>query len=147
MKPPVAIDVDRVDKGFRVQSHPRSAPRGTGSRGPSGGRRGRELAVLRDISFEVHQGEFFGIVGRNGSGKSTLLKLLASIYRPDRGRIRLAGRLAPFLELGVGFNPQLAAYDNVVLNGVMMGLSAREARRRYEETSTSPGSESTPTSS
>jgi ABC-2 type transport system ATP-binding protein len=133
MKPPVAIDVDRVDKGFRVQSHPRSAPRGARGRGPSGGRRGRELPVLRDISFEVHRGEFFGIVGRNGSGKSTLLKLLASIYRPDRGRIRIAGRLAPFLELGVGFNPQLAAYDNVVLNGVMMGLSAREARRRYAE--------------
>jgi ABC-2 type transport system ATP-binding protein len=90
----------------------------------------RELKALQGIDFEVHQGEFFGIVGRNGSGKSTLLKVLASIYRADRGRIRLAGRLAPFIELGVGFNPELTARENVEMNGVMMGLSRREARRR-----------------
>jgi ABC-type polysaccharide/polyol phosphate transport system ATPase subunit len=102
-------------------------------RQPLASRRGRELPVLRDISFEIGEGEFFGIVGRNGSGKSTLLKLLASIYRSDRGRIRIAGRLAPFLELGVGFNPELAALDNVIVNGVMMGLSIDQARNRYEE--------------
>jgi ABC-2 type transport system ATP-binding protein len=90
----------------------------------------RELKALQGMNFEVHQGEFFGIVGRNGSGKSTLLKVLASIYRADRGRIRLAGRLAPFIELGVGFNPELTARENVEMNGVMMGLSRREARRR-----------------
>ena len=90
----------------------------------------RELKALQGIDFDVHQGEFFGIVGRNGSGKSTLLKVLASIYRADRGRIRLAGRLAPFIELGVGFNPELTARENVEMNGVMMGLSRREARRR-----------------
>ena len=92
----------------------------------------RQLKALQGISFEVHQGEFFGIVGRNGSGKSTLLKVLASIYRADRGRIRLAGRLAPFIELGVGFNPELTARENVELNGVMMGLTRREARRRLD---------------
>jgi ABC-type polysaccharide/polyol phosphate transport system ATPase subunit len=92
----------------------------------------RELKALRGISFEVHQGEFFGIVGRNGSGKSTLLKVLASIYRADSGRIRIAGRLAPFIELGVGFNPELTARENVELNGVMMGLGRREARRRLD---------------
>src|SRR5918911_3819921 len=92
----------------------------------------RELHALRGISFDVHEGEFFGIVGRNGSGKSTLLKLLASIYRTDAGRVRMAGRLAPFIELGVGFNPDLTARENVVLNGVMMGLSPREARRRLD---------------
>ena len=90
----------------------------------------RELHVLKGISFDVAQGEFFGVVGRNGSGKSTLLKLIASIYRADRGRIAVAGRLAPFIELGVGFNPELDARDNIVLNGVMMGLSPREAKRR-----------------
>jgi ABC-2 type transport system ATP-binding protein len=90
----------------------------------------RVLRALDDVSFEIHQGEFFGIVGRNGSGKSTLLKLLASIYRADAGTIRLAGRLAPFIELGVGFNPELTARENVVLNGVMMGLTPRETRRR-----------------
>ncbi len=92
----------------------------------------RELCALRGINFEVHQGEFFGIVGRNGSGKSTLLKVLASIYRADRGRIQIAGRLAPFIELGVGFNPELTARENVELNGVMMGLGRREARRRLD---------------
>jgi ABC-type polysaccharide/polyol phosphate transport system ATPase subunit len=92
----------------------------------------RELRALRGVSFEVHRGEFFGIVGRNGSGKSTLLKVLASIYRADAGRIRIAGRLAPFIELGVGFNAELTARENVALNGVMMGLGRREARRRLD---------------
>ncbi len=92
----------------------------------------RELRALRGISFEVHRGEFFGIVGRNGSGKSTLLKILASIYRADAGTIRMAGRLAPFIELGVGFNPELTARENVELNSVMMGLGRRGARRRLD---------------
>ncbi len=89
----------------------------------------RELRALDGVSFEIRQGEFFGIVGRNGSGKSTLLKLLASIYRADAGTIRMAGRLAPFIELGVGFNLELTARENVVLNGVMMGLTPKETRR------------------
>src|SRR3984957_11107170 len=91
-----------------------------------------ELYALKDISFSVAPGEFFGIVGRNGSGKSTLLKCLAGIYRADSGKIWSNGRLSTFIELGVGFNPDLAAYDNVALNGVMLGLSAREATARYE---------------
>ena len=90
----------------------------------------RELHALQRVSFDVRQGEFFGIVGRNGSGKSTLLKIMASIYRADAGRVRMAGRVAPFIELGVGFNPELTARENVVLNGVLMGLSRREAARR-----------------
>ena len=92
----------------------------------------RLLEALRDVSFDVRRGEFFGIVGRNGSGKSTLLKILASIYRADAGTIRIAGQPAPFIELGVGFNPDLTARENVVLNGVMMGLSRREAARRFD---------------
>jgi len=91
-----------------------------------------DLAALRDVSFDVRKGEFFGIVGRNGSGKSTLLKILASIYRPDSGEVWMAGRPAPFIELGVGFDPELTARENVVLNGVMMGLSRREARNRLD---------------
>ena len=82
--------------------------------------------------LEIHRGEFFGIVGRNGSGKSTLLKILAGIYQADAGAIRMAGRVAPFIELGVGFNNELTARENVALNGVMMGLSRREARRRLD---------------
>ncbi len=91
-----------------------------------------ELHVLNNVSFEVERGEFFGIVGVNGSGKSTLLKLLSSIYRADSGSIRAAGTVTPFIELGVGFNPELTAHDNVLLNGVMMGLSPKEARERYD---------------
>ena len=92
----------------------------------------RELEALKGISFDVRAGEFFGIVGRNGSGKSTLLKVLASIYAADAGSIRMAGRLAPFIELGVGFNPDLSARENVVLNAVMMGLTPKQARARMD---------------
>ena len=92
----------------------------------------RTCGALDDVSFEVRKGEFFGIVGRNGSGKSTLLKILASIYRADAGTIRMAGRLAPFIELGVGFNPELTARENVILNGVMMGLTPAQARERID---------------
>jgi ABC-type polysaccharide/polyol phosphate transport system ATPase subunit len=94
--------------------------------------RHEELHALKDISFAIEPGEFFGIVGRNGSGKSTLLKCLAGIYRADQGNIWCNGRISTFIELGVGFNPDLAAYDNVALNGIMLGLSPREARARYE---------------
>jgi ABC-type polysaccharide/polyol phosphate transport system ATPase subunit len=87
--------------------------------------------ALDDISFQIAQGEFFGIAGRNGSGKSTLLKCLAGIYRAD-GDIWCRGRLSTFIELGIGFNPDMAARDNVVMNGIMMGLSPREARKRYQ---------------
>jgi ABC-type polysaccharide/polyol phosphate transport system ATPase subunit len=91
-----------------------------------------EFAALRGVSFTVEPGEFYGIVGRNGSGKSTLLKCLAGIYRTDRGAIYIDGRVSTFIELGVGFNPDLAAYDNVMLNATMLGLSTKEARKRYD---------------
>jgi ABC-type polysaccharide/polyol phosphate transport system ATPase subunit len=87
--------------------------------------------ALNDVSFAVQSGEFFGIAGRNGSGKSTLLKCLAGIYQAE-GDIWVRGRLSTFIELGVGFNPDLAARDNVVMNGIMLGLTPREARKRFE---------------
>ncbi|MCB0828644.1 MAG: ABC transporter ATP-binding protein [Solirubrobacterales bacterium] len=92
----------------------------------------RTLEALGGVSFEVRKGEFFGIVGRNGSGKSTLLKIISSIYRSDSGDVHLAGRMAPFIELGVGFDPELNARENIVLNGVMMGLTPRDARSRVD---------------
>jgi ABC-type polysaccharide/polyol phosphate transport system ATPase subunit len=91
-----------------------------------------EFGALNGVSFEVPPGEFFGIVGRNGSGKSTLLKCLAGIYRADSGAIYIDGRMSTFIELGVGFNPDLAALDNVTINAAMLGLSRREARRRFD---------------
>jgi ABC-type polysaccharide/polyol phosphate transport system ATPase subunit len=90
------------------------------------------LRALEDVSFTVAEGEFFGIVGRNGSGKSTLLKCLAGIYRADAGTIHMRGRLSTFIELGVGFNPDLAARDNVLINGIMLGLTPKEALRRFD---------------
>lgn len=128
---PVAIETRGVCKTFQIP-HQRVDSLKERATHPFAARLYRELHALRDISFDIHQGEFFGIVGRNGSGKSTLLKIMASIYRADRGRIRMAGRLAPFIELGVGFNPELTSRDNVVLNGVLMGLSRQEARRRLD---------------
>src|SRR3954471_18773340 len=91
------------------------------------------FTAVDDVSFAVDEGEFFGIVGRNGSGKSTLLKLIAGIYRADGGEIWVNGRMSTFIELGVGFNPDLAARDNVILNGIMLGLTPAEARERYEQ--------------
>jgi ABC-type polysaccharide/polyol phosphate transport system ATPase subunit len=88
--------------------------------------------ALKDVSFSVAPGEFLGVVGRNGSGKSTLLKCMAGIYRLDGGRIYVNGRVATFIELGVGFNLEMAARDNVVINGIMLGLSPREIRDRFE---------------
>jgi ABC-type polysaccharide/polyol phosphate transport system ATPase subunit len=128
---PVVIEVKGLEKAFRIPTHridsfkervvnPFSRPEY------------RVLEALRGVSFDVRRGEFFGVVGRNGSGKSTLLKILAGIYRADAGTVRMAGRPAPFIELGVGFNMELSARENVVLNGVMMGLSQREARRRLD---------------
>jgi ABC-type polysaccharide/polyol phosphate transport system ATPase subunit len=91
-----------------------------------------ELNAVKDVSLQIGEGEFFGIVGRNGSGKSTLLKCIAGIYSADSGRISVAGRLSPFIELGVGFNMDLTARDNVVINAIMLGLSRRAARDRFD---------------
>ncbi len=129
LKGPVVIEVRDLDKNFRVPEH-RIDTFKERALHPFSGSDFRELRALDDVSFDVRSGEFFGIVGRNGSGKSTLLKILASIYRADAGTIRMAGRLAPFIELGVGFNPELSARENVVLNAVMMGLTPRQARQR-----------------
>ena len=89
--------------------------------------------VLEDISFEIQKGEFFGIVGRNGSGKSTLLKLLAGIYTPDKGALQVNGTLTPFIELGVGFNPELTGRENVYLNGALLGFSHDEMDAMYDD--------------
>jgi len=126
-----AVVVDGVDKAFRL---PQERVHTLKERALHPLRRvsAERLNALRDVSFTVEEGEFFGIVGRNGSGKSTLLKCLAGIYRVDGGRIYINGRLSTFIELGVGFNPDLAARDNVVMNAIMLGLSPQRARERFD---------------
>ncbi|HKJ36338.1 MAG TPA: ABC transporter ATP-binding protein [Solirubrobacterales bacterium] len=130
---PLSIEVRDVAKSFRIQTdHPADRPRKDKLLHPFRAEH-REFKVLEDISFEVERGEFFGVIGRNGSGKSTLLKILASVYAADAGRVRIAGRMAPFLELGVGFNQQQPARENVIMNAVMMGLTPDEAASRADE--------------
>ncbi len=129
---PVVIEARGVEKTFRIPDQKMDTIKERATH-PLTRIQYRELHALRGISFEVHKGEFFAIVGRNGSGKSSLLKIMASIYRADAGTVRMAGRVAPFIELGVGFNPELTARENGILNGVLMGLSRREARRRLAQ--------------
>jgi ABC-2 type transport system ATP-binding protein len=125
------IEARGIGKSFRIPRHRIDSLKERATH-PFASVEYRELRALDDVTFDVGAGEFFGIVGRNGSGKSTLLKIMASIYRADAGRVRMAGRVAPFIELGVGFNPELTARENGVLNGVLMGLTLREARRRLD---------------
>src|SRR3954452_17023283 len=124
--------VDGVSKAFRMPEHQVHTFKERAMH-PFRRQRYNPIGALQDVSFEVSSGEFFGIVGRNGSGKSTLLKCLAGIYQVDRGSIAIAGRVSTFIELGVGVNPDLAARDNVVLNGVMLGLTPGQAAARYDE--------------
>lgn len=98
------------------------------------GRKGyRDFKTLEDVSFSIKKGEFFGIVGRNGSGKSTLLKIIADIYVPQRGSVKVNGSLVPFIELGVGFNPELTGHENIYLNGALLGFSHQEIESMYDE--------------
>lgn len=89
--------------------------------------------ALKNINFEIKKGEFIGIVGRNGSGKSTLLKILAGIYQPSKGSVTVSGKLVPFIELGVGFNPELTGKENVYLNGALLGFSNKEVNSFYKQ--------------
>jgi ABC-2 type transport system ATP-binding protein len=128
---PIAIQVEDVWKTFRVPEQRVDTLKERVVR-PFQRVSYRTFEALKGVSFDVYDGEFFGIVGQNGSGKSTLLKIMASIYKADRGSVRVAGRVAPFIELGVGFNPEFTANENIEINGVLMGLTRREARARAD---------------
>lgn len=130
---PVVLSVEHVSKYFKLPTEQASGLKQAFINWTRGIKGYKEQHVLRDINFEVRKGDFFGIVGRNGSGKSTLLKLISGIYVPDSGRIRVNGKLVPFIELGVGFNPELTGRENVFLNGALLGFTRAQIENMYDD--------------
>ena len=134
MQDDVAIRADRISKSFKLPHEKQTSVKSALIGVFKGGRRSYEKQeVLKDVSFEIKKGEFFGIVGRNGSGKSTLLKLLSGIYTPTQGGVQVNGKLIPFIELGVGFNHELTGRENVFLNGALLGFNRVEMESMYDE--------------
>lgn len=131
-KEEIAIKVENVSKTFNLPHENVSSIKSIIVK-PFKRRGYEKQEVLKGIDFDIKKGEFFGIVGRNGSGKSTLLKLLAGIYSPDTGTIKVNGKLTPFIELGVGFNPELTGKENVYLNGALLGFNRKEMSQMYDE--------------
>lgn len=127
----VRVNVSHIEKQFKVPHERHSSLKATVINFRK--RNYETFKVLNDISFKVYEGEFFGVLGRNGSGKSTLLKLLAGIYEPSGGKLHVDGQLTPFIELGVGFNPELTGRENVFLNGAILGLAQKEIEAKYDE--------------
>ena len=126
-----AIDVRGVHKVFRLPHERRTTIKEVFLH-PFHKTTYEQQEALRDVSFSVQNGEFFGIIGPNGSGKSTLLRILAGIYRQDSGQVVVNGRLSPFIELGVGFNAELTARDNIKINGTLLGMEKRVLRERFD---------------
>lgn len=129
----VAVKIKNVSKSFRLPTENTNSLKRTVVNFFKGIKGYREQEVLRDISFDVYKGDFFGVVGRNGSGKSTLLKIISQIYFPEQGSVEIDGRLVSFIELGVGFNPELTGRENVYLNGAMLGFSEKEVDAMYDD--------------
>lgn len=129
----VVIKIENVSKSFKLP-HQKAGSIKHLVTNPLRGKRTYEMQhALKNIDLEIKKGEFFGIVGRNGSGKSTLLKILAGIYQPSTGTVQVKGKLVPFIELGVGFNPELTGRENVYLNGALLGFSEKEIAGMYND--------------
>lgn len=128
-----ALEVKHVSKSFRLPTEQANGIKQAFVNWSKGVKGYREQHVLKDISFKVEKGDFFGIVGRNGSGKSTLLKIISQIYTPEKGSVKVNGSLVPFIELGVGFNPELTGRENIYLNGALLGFSHEEISSMYDE--------------
>ena len=128
-----ALEVKNVSKSFRLPTEQASGIKQAFVNWTKGIKGYKEQHVLKDISFKVEKGDFFGIVGRNGSGKSTLLKIISQIYTPEKGTVKVNGTLIPFIELGVGFNPELTGRENIYLNGALLGFSKDEVSAMYDE--------------
>ncbi|NQI34503.1 ABC transporter ATP-binding protein [Streptococcus suis] len=129
----IALKVESVSKSFKLPTEATQSLRTTLVNYFRGIKGYKEQHVLKDISFEVEKGDFFGIVGRNGSGKSTLLKIISQIYSPEKGNVSVNGTLIPFIELGVGFNPELTGRENIYLNGALLGFSRPEIDEMYDD--------------
>ncbi|HFH9929079.1 TPA: ABC transporter ATP-binding protein [Streptococcus suis] len=129
----IAVKVDHVSKFFKLPTEASQSLRTTMVNRFKGIKGYKEQHVLKDISFEVEKGDFFGILGRNGSGKSTLLKIISQIYVPEHGSVIVNGKLVSFIELGVGFNPELTGRENVYLNGALLGFSREEIDEMYDD--------------
>lgn len=135
----IAIKAQNISKTFHEQAGARSFKSAFVNAGNSLKGKGEkkinkgDFTALKDINFEIKKGEFFGIVGRNGSGKSTLLKILAGVYTPTTGAVTVNGNLTPFIELGVGFNPELSGRDNVYLNGALLGFNRKQMDEMYDD--------------
>lgn len=130
---PVVLKVDHVAKMFRLPTEQATGLKMAFLNWTKGIKGYTKQHVLRDINFEVRQGDFFGIVGRNGSGKSTLLKIISQIYTPEQGSVTVKGKLVPFIELGVGFNPELTGRENVYLNGALLGFTRTQIDAMYDD--------------
>jgi ABC-type polysaccharide/polyol phosphate transport system ATPase subunit len=131
MNKDIAISVKNVSKTFKIPHEKVNSVRGAVVSAFKK-KNYEEFKALDNVSFEVKKGEFFGIIGRNGSGKSTLLKILAGIYQADAGKVSIDGRISPFLELGIGFNPELSGRDNVYLNATVLGLTKKEIDKKFD---------------
>ena len=129
----IAVKVDHVSKFFKLPTEATNSLRTAMVNRFKGIKGYKEQHVLNDISFEVEKGDFFGILGRNGSGKSTLLKIISEIYVPEKGSVTIDGKLVSFIELGVGFNPELTGRENVYMNGAMLGFSTAEINAMYDD--------------
>lgn len=129
----IALSVKNVSKSFKLPTEQASGIKQAFINWVKGIKGYKRQHVLNNISFDIEKGDFFGIVGRNGSGKSTLLKLISGIYVPDKGKIQVNGSLVPFIELGVGFNPELTGRENVYLNGAMLGFSVKQIDAMYDD--------------
>ncbi|SDO52688.1 ABC-2 type transport system ATP-binding protein [Streptococcus equinus] len=129
----IAVKVDHVSKYFKLPTEATQSLRTALVNRFKGIKGYREQHVLKDISFDVHKGDFFGIVGRNGSGKSTLLKIISQIYVPEKGTVTVNGKMVSFIELGVGFNPELTGRENVYMNGAMLGFTTEEIDAMYDD--------------
>lgn len=129
----IAVKVENVEKSFKLPIESSTSLKRTIVNYFKGVKGYKKQQVLNGVSFDVEKGDFFGILGRNGSGKSTLLKIISQIYNPENGSVTIDGKLVSFIELGVGFNPELTGKENVYLNGAMLGFTTAEVDAMYDD--------------